>query len=389
MGIPKVTVIVPVYNAARYLQDTLKSLRRQTLEAIEVICINDGSTDNSLELLRQFEACDSRITVIDQSNSGAGAARNAGLRAAKGEYLSFLDADDLYEPTMLERAYAAAKEYEADLVVYGADFYYEDSGTYRKEPWLDLRRLPARSPFDVFDIEGNPFRSTNGWTWDKLFRRSFVLDNRIEFQEQRTYNDMSFTFKALIYASRVAVVDQTLIHQRKNHGNSLSQTGAKSWWCVHDALLGLKEGVLERGKTEVLSSAFDNYALHMLHFNAQSLSRAPEFPKLYRAMRGEWFQDLGLCDQPSGYFNVEYDVQWFERVCSQELEDYLMEELAASDGRAGRLSQDNALLRKKLDERESELRALRKSKRYRLGTAVAVLPEHVGKVLKRVKRKTS
>ena len=98
----KVSVILPVYNAGKYLHQCMDSIVNQTLKDIEIICVDDGSSDNSLEILRQYAEKDERVKVIAQANGGAGAARNNGLRAATGEYLSFLDSDDFFELDMLE-----------------------------------------------------------------------------------------------------------------------------------------------------------------------------------------------------------------------------------------------------------------------------------------------
>ena len=101
---PTVSVIVPVYNAADYLAECLDSLLEQTLKEIEIICIDDGSTDSSLEILRSYEQRDSRVAVLKQNNAGPGAARNNGIEAARGEYLYFLDADDFCHAEFLEKA---------------------------------------------------------------------------------------------------------------------------------------------------------------------------------------------------------------------------------------------------------------------------------------------
>lgn len=101
----KVSVIIPVYNSGQYLQTCLESVISQTLRDIQIICVDDGSVDSSSQILERFAAVDPRITVLHQTNSGAGAARNFGLQVARGEYLSFLDADDFCEPDMLERGY--------------------------------------------------------------------------------------------------------------------------------------------------------------------------------------------------------------------------------------------------------------------------------------------
>ena len=115
---PKVSVIIPVYNTEKYLRECLDSVVNQTLRDIEIICVDDGSTDNSLAILREYETKDSRIKVLTQENINAGAARNKGLSEATGEFLSFLDSDDFFEPDAIERMYECAKSRNAEIVVY-------------------------------------------------------------------------------------------------------------------------------------------------------------------------------------------------------------------------------------------------------------------------------
>ena len=117
----KVSVIIPVYNVEPYLKQCMDSVVGQTLKEIEIICVDDGSTDGSLDILREYAAEDNRIQIIEQKNAGAGAARNNGMRHATGKYLSFLDSDDFFEPRMLEKAYDLAEKDQADFVAYKSD----------------------------------------------------------------------------------------------------------------------------------------------------------------------------------------------------------------------------------------------------------------------------
>ena len=118
-----VSVILPAWNVSPYLRQCLDSIVSQTLTNIEIICVDDGSTDGTLDILREYAEKDSRILVIHQENQGAGAARNNAMRYAKGKYLSFLDSDDFFEPDMLEKSWEAAERNNADIVVFGCDFY--------------------------------------------------------------------------------------------------------------------------------------------------------------------------------------------------------------------------------------------------------------------------
>ena len=141
----KVSIVVPVYNAGPYIEQCLKSLVEQTLKDIEIILINDGSTDDSLELCLAYARTDLRIRVVDQENAGACVARNKGIQLAKGEYVLFVDADDFFELDMVYRAYAKATETNADIVVFDADVFNMATGQYEAGNWiLNKDLLPAK-----------------------------------------------------------------------------------------------------------------------------------------------------------------------------------------------------------------------------------------------------
>ena len=132
----KVSVIIPVYNVEPYLKQCMDSVVGQTLKDIEIICVDDGSTDGSLDILREYAAEDNRIQIIEQKNAGAGAARNNGMRHATGKYLSFLDSDDFFEPRMLEKAYDLAEKDQADFVAYKSDQYHTEKKQFVSADWV-------------------------------------------------------------------------------------------------------------------------------------------------------------------------------------------------------------------------------------------------------------
>mgnify|MGYP003293675814 CR=1 FL=1 len=185
----KVSVIVPVYNAEAFIEESANMILNQTLTEIEAIFVDDGSSDSSLEILKSLEAKDSRVKVLHQENINAGAARNFGLSYATGEYLSFLDADDLFDETMLEKAYNAASG--SDIIVYGADNYLMDTGAY--EPIEDA----------ITDSE-NIFCRYKGWTWDKLFKSEFIKENNINTKvldhltKSKPFSDYQLTYDMII-----------------------------------------------------------------------------------------------------------------------------------------------------------------------------------------------
>ncbi len=172
----KISVIVPVYNVEPYLPQCLDSLIEQTFKDIEIICVNDGSTDGSLNILNHYAAKDSRIKVIDKPNGGVSSARNSGLDAAQGEYISFVDSDDWLKRNAYEEIIMSAKKH-VDMVIFG---YYE---------FLEgnLTETGAKKVLKQFEQEKIPFEKLVlnfcNSIWDKIYRRDFLQKNHLRFQE--------------------------------------------------------------------------------------------------------------------------------------------------------------------------------------------------------------
>lgn len=298
----KVSVIIPVYNAEQYLRQCLDSIVEQTLSDIEVICVDDGSNDSSIDILNEYKRKDSRVKVLQQKNAGAGAARNRGMDIATGEYLSFLDADDFFENNMLEDAYKTAKHYEADFVVFKSDQYQTEYEKIVVPNWVVREKeLPPYQPFTYRQLTDNVFKVFVGWAWDKLYKREFIEQKCLRFQEQRTSNDLLFVFSALILAKRIAFLSEILAHQRRDAKDSLSKTREKSWWCFHDALMELQSRMKKEGVYQELEKDFVNYALHFTLWNYNSLAEATK-PKLKEKLENAWLDELGIRGKDKGYF---------------------------------------------------------------------------------------
>ena len=307
----KVSVIIPVYNAEIYLRQCLDTIINQTLREIEIICVDDGSTDGSLRILEEYVSTDNRIKLIRQENSGAGAARNRGLEVARGEYLSFLDSDDFFEPDMLELSYKKAKEDNSDIVVFRANIYWNNSGQYENVHWmLQKKRLPDTLPFAGTDIRGNPFRAFIGWAWDKLFRTDFIREGNYRFQEQRTTNDLLLVYSAIVDAERISLINNILAHQRRNVSGSLSVSREKSWDCFYRALLALREHLQQTGKYDRFRRDFIDYSLHFSLWNINSL-KGPSYKKLYNKLRNEWFRELEVDSLDSRDFEAKSEYRQY------------------------------------------------------------------------------
>lgn len=219
----KVSVIMPVYNSQAYLRETLDSILAQSLKEFELICVDDGSTDDSLQILKEYQKKDDRIQVMHQQNQFAGAARNRGIEAATGEFLVFWDSDDIFEKTALEEMYQQCVKDEADICICGASEFEKDltkrisSDTYLKE-----RYLPEKVPFYHEDIDEYIFYFSTNVSWNKMLRKDLILEHQIRYQGYRHGEDTMFVMAALFFAGKFTLVKKPLVNYRVYNSNSLT-----------------------------------------------------------------------------------------------------------------------------------------------------------------------
>ena len=211
----KVSIIVPVYNVQGYLGKCLKSLLAQTLKDIEIICINDGSTDDSLTILNFFAFKDKRIKVIDQENSGPGVARNNGMKAANGEYIGFVDPDDWVKEDMYEKMYNQAKNLDSDIVICDyvryqewtnriiPQYFFEKAVKYIKAEPVNIpsgENINRETLLDTLLV--SPCYSVN-----RIYRHEFLQKNSIQFSQHKCFEDCIFILKSHIFAKNVSYID--------------------------------------------------------------------------------------------------------------------------------------------------------------------------------------
>lgn len=258
-----VTVVMPVYNAADYLRPALDSVLAQTLREIEIICIDDGSTDRSLAILKEYQKTDSRIRIVTETNAGPAKARNNGLRRARGEYLAFLDADDFYEPTLLERLYTLAKEKELDIAVCGYDLFENRTARFKKSiPSERAEVLAGGRVTGKHECPDVIFQSTEGYVWNKLFRREFVTEKGLTFLESAViFEDVYFMLTALSLAERIARTDEILLHHRVYSKQGRARMFREHYAEVPAVYLAVKEFLVHHGLYLPLSVSFVNSTL--------------------------------------------------------------------------------------------------------------------------------
>lgn len=241
---PKVSVLVPICNVERYLEECLDSLVAQSFTDFEVLCINDGSTDGSLAIIHRFMEADARFRVIDKPNSGYGASMNMGLANAIGEYIAILESDDFFEPNALELLVDAAERNQSDVVK--ADFYlYWSTPQERDELFRIVDEQEVGRTMRPIDDLAIFFRKPS--IWSALYRSSFLRDNGINFLETpgASYQDAGFNFKVWASAARATFIADPILHYRQDNEKSSVNSAAKVY-CVCDEYASMASFVNDR-----------------------------------------------------------------------------------------------------------------------------------------------
>ncbi|MBE6499014.1 MAG: glycosyltransferase [Methanobrevibacter thaueri] len=212
----KVSVVIPVYNVEEFLGECLDSIVNQTLKDIEIICVNDGSKDKSLEILNYYAANDDRFIVIDQENGGHAVATNRGMELARGKYLYLMDSDDFVELNTLEEAYNYAEEKDVDFVIFQSMNYVTDEDRYYKAENYSMEKVAdfvGDSVFNYRDL-GDLIFNITVTPWSKLYRTNFVRDCGATFPEGLIFDDNIFFWDVLFSAKKIAFLRKHLFNRR-------------------------------------------------------------------------------------------------------------------------------------------------------------------------------
>lgn len=218
-----VSIIVPCYNVAAYLDQCMESLAGQSMEDIEIICVNDGSSDHTAEILREWRDRDGRVRIIDQKNSGVSVARNSGMEAAVGEYIGFVDPDDMVERNMFQRLFTAAAEKDADVAVCGYHEFCDCGDVDMPESgWSPSAGFFPEEKAEQFR-RGTPWSRCAGTVWNKLIRRKLLEENGLRFVPGlRQGEDLYFCLMLLTVAPRLLTIPDRLYHYRRERPGSSS-----------------------------------------------------------------------------------------------------------------------------------------------------------------------
>lgn len=203
---PKVSVIVPIYNVEKYLEKCINSLLSQTLEDIQIILVNDGSKDNSGNIAKEYEKNNKdRVIYVEKENGGLSDARNYGLKYATGDFIAFLDSDDYIEKNAYEEMYNKAIEENADYVE--CDFIWEFPNKIRVD-----KQYPYKNKKEMLSF-------VRVVAWNKLIKSQLITDNNLEFPKGLRYEDVEFTYKLIPFVNKFAYVDKPFIHYVQREGS--------------------------------------------------------------------------------------------------------------------------------------------------------------------------
>ena len=253
---PKVSIIIPVYNASLYLEQCLECVINQTLKDIEIICVDDGSTDSSVSIINSYAQIDNRIKILQQKNQFAGVARNTGLANATGKYIIFLDSDDNIKKDMIQELYEKAENTSADIVLCKIIKKNIRLGTLVEAEYSLKTELLNASVFNYEDIPNSIFQLTIPAPFNKFYLKSFLINKKLQFQALHNANDMYMSYAALALADKIAYVDKALYIYQFNAKGNLSSKRKKSPFCFIEALIGLKDTLIEHNRFDILKQSF-------------------------------------------------------------------------------------------------------------------------------------
>lgn len=309
-----VSVVIACYNCEDFIDQCIQSLIDQTYHNFEIICVDDGSTDSTLEKLKQYESKYDYIHVYTQKNQYAGVARNHGMEYAKGEYLLFLDSDDFFEPNMLELTIGSALKNNAEIVVFAGQEY--DCLTHEFHPCkfpVSPSLFPkAKTVFSSADFGEKLFQANSCIAWNKLIKTSFAKKHSIKFGNTKSSNDTVFVYSLLSLAERITLVNEVLVNYRVNNPKSLQRSKSKHWETLLLAFFSLKKEMIKLGTYEKNKRTFVNKILQAICYYLSTIDKNTQ-KVMNSSLTNKYFSLLDLRNiQPQYIYNKNFYSKWIE-----------------------------------------------------------------------------
>lgn len=263
----KISIIIPVYNAQTYLKNCLESVINQTLKDIEIICVNDGSTDKSLDILEEYAQNDSRIIILTQSNLGQGLARNKGIDIANGEFIGFVDADDVVDLDMFEGMYNAAKKFDVDCVNCNYNINYISLGYVKESMLAQSLNIRLRKNIIYYDtplftsaINANIITLFSGPVWNKIYKTQILKEFNIRFPNCRMQEDTCFNVHSHLFLKRFVFIENKY-YTYNVHQKSTSTGVSNIHFEIFGAIKNLKEILMKHSLYNKYENYYQDYVL--------------------------------------------------------------------------------------------------------------------------------
>lgn len=325
--VPKVSVIIPCYNVSDYIGECLDSFVNQTYTDFEVICVDDGSVDDTADIIKAYSEKDSRIKLIRQSNQYAGVARNNGMKYARGEYLFFFDSDDFCGQDLLDKMVASAKRYDSDIVACDLHSYdnvtgeYTDAIGYLRTSYV--REFEEQGTVSYRDIPDYILMFAFCGLDNKLYRRTFVEREGLLFQTTKRDNDEYFVCMSMVLADRISWVPEKLATYRINNPASLQGFGEAriDMEDIVSTARYLKAGLLERGRYEIVKRSFLNQILVRYVGLVEGQRSLSNFVYVYDYVKNIVFPELGINEMAQD--DMICRVEEYRQMMNGDAQEYL------------------------------------------------------------------
>ena len=312
---PKISIIIPIFNSENFIEECLNSLIYQTFKNFEIICVNDGSTDNTLEILKEFQNKDKRIHIINQNNRGEEIARNVGMKESKGEYLMFLDSNDIFKNTMLEELYAKIKKNNLEIIICNSinfkilnnEKIFDEHKNYI---FSNERKFFFEQTFSSQNIDKYFFEIFIWWPWDKIFKKDFIENLEIDFKNLNSTNYLIYIYLTVLSSKKISFIDKIFINHRI--GVKLSKENFKENKCdnYYFAIKELKKFIKEKNLYKKFKQDFINYVASFSIWRLESLY-GKSFCYLYQKLRNEWWNEFDIVGYNKKYF---YNINIYKKV---------------------------------------------------------------------------
>lgn len=312
---PLVSIVMPMKNAEAFLPDCLESILSQTYSNWELICIDDGSTDGSAQLLEGYASNNPRIRPIAQNSEGTGAARNRGMGLARGKYIIFLDSDDIFLPDLLKTTVDASERADADVALFGGRSFDSDTGEMSAKMEFINTSLAPIGVFSRNDCLDTLFRISTPCTWTKLFKRTFLEEHGLRFEEIPYTEDLSFTRSALALADRIIALDADLVRYRRNIGTSMEDKKDEKPLCFLKALQTLFHTLEANSLFPLLFNTYADQVLSTTRYCLSSAATDKARTEILCALEDDFFRSLDLLGHSKPWYATSHGFE-----CAKYLE---------------------------------------------------------------------